>query len=44
MFIRTESFKQYLRMYPVVSTLIALNLLVYVLTWLPVFGELLYFY
>lgn len=38
MFIRTESFKQYLRLYPVVSTLIALNLLVHVLTWIPILG------
>ncbi|ANU24309.1 rhomboid family intramembrane serine protease [Planococcus donghaensis] len=44
MFIRTESFKQYLRMYPVVSTLIALNLLVYVLIWLPFLGQWIYFY
>ncbi|MGK7379059.1 rhomboid family intramembrane serine protease [Planococcus shenhongbingii] len=38
MFIRTESFSQYLRLYPVVSTLIALNLLVHILTWIPVLG------
>ena len=39
MFIRTESFKQYLRLYPVVSTLIALNLLVYLLGWFPILGS-----
>ncbi|ANU26423.1 rhomboid family intramembrane serine protease [Planococcus versutus] len=44
MFIRRESFKQYLRMYPVVSTLIALNLFVHVLTWLPGIGDMLFFY
>ncbi|MDN7246547.1 rhomboid family intramembrane serine protease [Planococcus shenhongbingii] len=38
MFIRTESFSQYLRLYPVVSTLIALNLLVHILTWIPILG------
>jgi len=42
MFIRTESFKQYLRLYPVVSTLIALNLLVHVLTWVPILGGLIF--
>lgn len=44
MFIRRESFKQYLRMYPVVSTLIALNVLIHVLTWLPGIGNMLFFY
>ncbi len=44
MFIRRESFKQYLRMYPVVSTLIALNILIHVLTWLPGIGNMLFFY
>ncbi len=44
MFIRRESFKQYLRMYPVVSTLIALNLLAHLLTWLPGIGNMLFFY
>ncbi|MCJ1909416.1 rhomboid family intramembrane serine protease [Planococcus ruber] len=44
MFLRTESFSQYLRLYPVVSTLIALNLIVHVLTWIPGIGNLLYYY
>ncbi|GKW46182.1 rhomboid family intramembrane serine protease [Planococcus sp. NCCP-2050] len=44
MFLRTESFSQYLRLYPVVSTLIALNLIVYILTWIPGIGDLLYYY
>lgn len=39
MFIRTESFKQYLRLYPVVSTLIALNLLMHILSWFPILGS-----
>lgn len=44
MFLRTESFSQYLRLYPVVSTLIALNLIVHILTWIPGIGDLLYYY
>ncbi|WP_107839634.1 rhomboid family intramembrane serine protease [Metasolibacillus meyeri] len=35
MFIRRESFQQYIKMYPVVSTIIALNIVVYLLTLLP---------
>ena len=44
MFIRTENFSQYLRMYPVVSTLIALNLVVHIITWLPGIGDTVFFY
>ncbi|CAM5282426.1 Rhomboid family intramembrane serine protease OS=Lysinibacillus sphaericus OX=1421 GN=gluP PE=3 SV=1 [Lysinibacillus sphaericus] len=44
MFSRTENFKQYTSYYPVVSTLIAVNLILYVLTLLPVIGELLWNY
>lgn len=44
MFLRTESFSQYLRLYPVVSTLIALNLVIYIVTWIPGIGDLLYYY
>lgn len=44
MFIRTESFSQYLRMYPVVSTLIAINVLVHLITWIPVLGQYIYYY
>lgn len=44
MFLRTESFSQYLRLYPVVSTLIALNLIIHILTWIPGIGDLLYYY
>ncbi|MFF2178186.1 rhomboid family intramembrane serine protease [Lysinibacillus sp. NPDC058147] len=39
MFSRTENFKQYTKYYPIVSTLIAVNLFVYVLTILPGVGE-----
>ncbi|MCY9548542.1 rhomboid family intramembrane serine protease [Lysinibacillus xylanilyticus] len=39
MFSRTENFKQYTKYYPIVSTLIAVNLIVYVLTILPGVGE-----
>ncbi|HSI67968.1 MAG TPA: rhomboid family intramembrane serine protease [Planococcus sp. (in: firmicutes)] len=44
MFIRRESFSEYLKFYPVVSTLIAINLLVHILTWIPVLGDYLYYY
>lgn len=44
MFIRRESFSQYLKLYPVVSTLIALNVLVHLLTLIPIFGDYIYYY
>ncbi|MFJ7733801.1 rhomboid family intramembrane serine protease [Lysinibacillus sp. NPDC097231] len=40
MFSRTENFKQYTKYYPIVSTLIAINLILYVLTLLPGIGTL----
>lgn len=40
MFSRTENFKQYTKYYPVVSTLIAANLILYVLTLLPGIGTI----
>ena len=43
MFIRTENFKQYTKLYPVVSTLIGLNLLAFILTSLPILGDQIYF-
>ncbi|MBD7907365.1 rhomboid family intramembrane serine protease [Sporosarcina gallistercoris] len=39
MFIRTESFSQYIRQYPVVSALIALNVVIHLLTFLPFIGN-----
>ncbi|AWE08919.1 rhomboid family intramembrane serine protease [Lysinibacillus sp. 2017] len=39
MFIRRENFKQYITLYPVVSSIIALNLIIYLLTLIPGFGE-----
>ena len=39
MFIRRENFKQYITLYPVVSSIIALNLVIYLLTLVPGFGE-----
>lgn len=39
MFIRTESFQQYIRLYPIVSILIAINVIVFVLTSLPSIGD-----
>ncbi|MER1986328.1 MAG: rhomboid family intramembrane serine protease [Solibacillus sp.] len=39
MFIRTESFQQYIRLYPVVSSIIAINVFVFLLTILPGIGD-----
>jgi rhomboid protease GluP len=44
LFIRTESFSQYLRMYPVVSTLLAINIAVYLIGWIPGIGDLVFRY
>lgn len=43
MFIRKESFKQFIQFYPVVSIIIGLNLIVYILTILPVLGDFLFY-
>ena len=43
MFIRTENFKQYTKLYPIVSTLIALNLIAFLLKYVPGFGDRIYF-
>ncbi|WP_342601427.1 rhomboid family intramembrane serine protease [Psychrobacillus sp. FSL H8-0483] len=42
MFTRTESFKQYIKLYPVVSTLLALNIAIYILTSMPIIGNQLF--
>lgn len=39
MFIRRENFKQYITLYPVVSSIIAINLIVYILTLIPSLGR-----
>lgn len=39
MFIRRENFKQYITLYPIVSSIIAINLLVFILTIIPGFGD-----
>ena len=39
MFIRTESFSQYIRQYPVVTILITMNVVIYLLTILPGIGN-----
>src|SRR5690625_2949007 len=43
MFTRNESFSEYIRFYPVISILLALNLGVFILTWLPGIGSLVYY-
>ena len=39
MFSRTESFSQYIRLYPVVTFFLAVNILIYVVTLLPFIGD-----
>ena len=39
MFIRTENFKQFLKLYPIVATIIAINFIVYIITMLPYIGD-----
>lgn len=43
MFIRRESFSQYIRLYPVVTFLLALNILIHLITILPFIGFKVYF-
>jgi len=44
MFTRRENLKEYMRFYPVVSTLIALNIMIYVLTILPIIGDFVFYF
>lgn len=39
MFSRTESFSQYIRLYPVVTFFLALNILIHVVTFIPGIGD-----
>lgn len=43
MFIRRENLKQYVKLYPIVSILIAINLIVYVITLLPGIGNTVFY-
>lgn len=43
MFIRNENFKQYINAYPVVSILIAINLVIYIMTLLPLLGDKIFY-
>lgn len=43
MFIRRESFQQYIKMYPVVSTIIALNIIAHLVTRIPGLGTELFY-
>lgn len=39
LFIRRESFSQYIRLYPFVTALLAINILIYIVTGLPIQGS-----
>ena len=39
MFTRRESFSEYIRFYPIVTTFLALNIVIYLLTVLPIVGQ-----
>ena len=43
MFIRRENFKQYISYYPVVSTLLAINIVVYLITLIPNIGDRIFY-
>lgn len=42
MFTRRENFKQYINFYPIVSTLLALNIIIYLVTSIPEIGDQLF--
>ena len=42
MFSRTENFKQYIKLYPVVSSLLAVNIVIHLLTLVPILGPQLF--
>lgn len=44
MFSRRESFSEYIRLYPVISILLALTIGIHVFTWIPGIGKSIYFY
>ncbi len=44
MFIRNENFKQYINAYPVVSTLITINLAIYIMTLIPKLGDEIFYF
>ncbi|HWK22615.1 MAG TPA: rhomboid family intramembrane serine protease [Ureibacillus sp.] len=43
MFIRRENFKQFLKLYPVVSIIIAINFIVYIITMIPNVGDTVFY-
>ena len=43
MFTRTESFKEFIRFYPVISTILLIHIVLYLLTALPIFPNQLFF-
>lgn len=44
MFIRRENFKQYIKYYPIVSTIIAINIFVYVISIIPILGDIVFYF
>ncbi len=42
MFIRTENFSQYVKSYPIVTTLLILNILIYLFGFIPGYGDIMY--
>ncbi|MDF2903894.1 MAG: family peptidase, partial [Bacillus sp. (in: firmicutes)] len=43
MFSRTENFQQFIRYYPIVSTIILIHILLYLVTLIPIFPSRLIF-
>lgn len=43
MFVRTENFRQYIKFYPVVSAIIAINVIAYLITLIPIIGDKIFF-
>lgn len=44
MFVRRENFKQYISYYPVVSTLLAINIIIHFITLIPNIGDRIFFF
>lgn len=44
MFIRRENFKQFLKLYPIVSSIIGINFVIYILTVIPNIGDVIFYF